>query len=483
MPAAHDTGMENPSKNDGLRKHYHFVTGRLAEHSLRQVVEDVARQVGFDYSIGVMPITVAALITPKWLKRHLDVPTQASAVILPGYCSRGLAEIDAMVDVPVECGPKDLSDLPNFFSLSSKKRSLNDFDIEIIAEINHAPSRSHSELLALASGYAAHGADIIDLGCNPEQRWNGIAQVVPMLRDLGLRVSIDTLDPDEASQACAAGAELVLSVNRSNREMAVDWGTEVVVIPDTPDAIETMYDTIEFLSQHNVPMRLDPILEPIGFGFAASLQRYMETRRRYPDLAMMMGIGNLSELTDVDSAGVNFLLLGICQELGIQSVLTTQVINWARSSVAECDLARRIVFAAYRDRIPPKNLSDALVMLRDPRLSTLPPEHTKQLARNIKDNNFRLFADTEAIELVSRDLHLRGSDPFEIFEELLTMPLGENIDASHAFYLGFEMCKAMTANTLGKRYEQDEALRWGHLTQEEKHHRLSGKRRQKKSTD
>ncbi|WP_417739947.1 DUF6513 domain-containing protein [Rosistilla oblonga] len=475
--------MENASKNDGLGCHYHFITGRLAEHSLRQVVESVAARVGFEYSIGVMPITVAALITPKWLARHLDVPAQATAVILPGYCVRGLAEIDAMLDVPVQCGPKDLSDLPNFFSLSNKKRSLNDFDIEIVAEINHAPSRQIDELLALASGYAACGADIIDLGCNPEQRWDGIKQVVPMLRDLGLRVSIDTLDPIEAADACAAGAELVLSVNRSNREMAVDWGTEVVVIPDTPDAIETMDETAEYLTQRNVPIRLDPILEPIGFGFAASLNRYIETRRRHPDAAMMMGIGNLSELTDVDSAGVNFLLLGICQELGIQSVLTTQVINWARSSVAECDLARRMVYAACKERIPPKNLSDALVMLRDPRLNELPAGHTEQLADRIKDNNFRLFAQADEIRLVSRDLHLVGDDPFEIFEALLATEQGEHVDASHAFYLGFEMCKALTAITLGKRYEQDESLRWGHLTRDEKHHRLSGKRRQKKSAD
>ncbi len=61
---------------------------------------------------------------------------------------------------------------------------------------------------------------------------------------------------------------------------------------------------------------------------------------------MMMGVGNLTELTDVDSAGVNTLLLGFCQELAIRSVLTTAVINWARSSVREIDLARRLTHYA-----------------------------------------------------------------------------------------------------------------------------------------
>ena len=50
--------------------------------------------------------------------------------------------------------------------------------------------------------------------------------------------------------------------------------------------------------------------------------------------------------------------------------------------------------------------------------------------------------------------------------------LPTNVDASHAFYLGYEMAKAMTAATLSKQYQQDQALDWGYLTRPEKHHRL-----------
>ena len=53
---------------------------------------------------------------------------------------------------------------------------------------------------------------------------------------------------------------------------------------------------------------IDPILEPIGIGFMASLERYAKARRRYPDAEMLMGIGNLTELTAADSTGVNALL-------------------------------------------------------------------------------------------------------------------------------------------------------------------------------
>src|SRR4029453_16584898 len=119
-----------------------------------------------------------------------------------------------------------------------------------------------------------------------------------------------------------AGAELVLSVNATNRDGAADWGAEVVAVPDTPRELAGLEETMNVLDRRKVRSRIDPILEPIGFGFAESLGRYLEVRRRYPDAAMLMGVGNLTELTDVDSAGVNVLLAAFCQELGVRSVLT-----------------------------------------------------------------------------------------------------------------------------------------------------------------
>ena len=39
----------------------------------------------------------------------------------------------------------------------------------------------------------------------------------------------------------------------------------------------------------------------------------------------MMGVGNLTELTEADTSGINALLFGIGAELNIAVVLTTQV--------------------------------------------------------------------------------------------------------------------------------------------------------------
>lgn len=458
--------------------HFLFVTGRLAQRALHEVLAELAPQLGMRYSVAVMPITVAALMTGRWLLRHLVVPPQATTVIVPGYLEQDRAALEESLCVPVVCGPRDLRQLPEFFgSQRPAEEVLQTHDIRILAEINHAPRLTPTALVDQAQQLIEQGADCVDIGCDPGARWLQIGDAFARLADAGIPTSVDTFDPWEAQQACRHGASLVLSVNRSNRDAAVDWGTEVVVIPDTPDDMASMDETVQWLDARGVPLRLDPILEPIGMGFMQSLQRYAVTRERYPERELMMGIGNLTELSDVDSAGVNFLLLAICQELSIRSVLTTQVINWARTSVRECDLARRIVHYSVHHQTPPKRLSDALVMLRDPKLRAYSAEVLDELAAQLRDNNYRIFAQDGEIHLLSAGLHLRDTDPFVVFEQLLQLPQSENVDPAHAFYLGFEMCKALTALTLGKQYEQDESLRWGYLTRPEKRHRLARRKR------
>ncbi|MBC7852047.1 MAG: dihydropteroate synthase [Pirellulaceae bacterium] len=464
------------------REHLHFVTGRLAEHALRKEVEALSTKVGFEASIGVLPITVAALMTPTWIARHIQAPRNSTKIIIPGYCEGDVTPIAEAAKVPVQRGPRDLRQLGELFGeTDARKAGYGGYDIEILAEINHAPRLTLEQIRAEANQLRANGADLIDVGCEPGGTWSGVADCVKMLRDDGHRVSIDSLDPGEIAPAVKAGAELVLSVNATNRDAALDWGCEVVVIPDDFATLGGLEETVEQLALAKVPLRIDPILEPIGFGFAASLARYMEVRRLFPDAEMLMGIGNLTELTDVDSAGVNVLLLAICQELGIRSVLTTQVINWARSSVKECDLARRLVYHSIRQHVPPKHLEPNLVLLRDPKLLEFGQNELDLLAGQIKDNSYRVFAENGQVHLVGRQLHLSNADPFLVFERLMNPGFGgatdshhspRNLDASHAFYLGYEMAKAATALTLGKQYRQDESLDWGFLTREEVSHRL-----------
>lgn len=445
------------------REHYLFVTGKLAEASLRKVAAELEKTIGIRVSVAVLPITVAALMTPRWIARRLSVPAGVTRVMIPGYCEGDLTPLAQAVPVPVERGPRDLRLLPEYFGQKSDLADYGQYDIEILAEINHAPRLSLPQLLRRARHYADQGADVIDLGCEPRHTWEQVGKAVRALRAEGYRVSIDSYNPAEIASAVEAGAELVLSVNRSNRRHACQWRCEVVVVPDVPGTLDGVDETLGVLAKHSIPARIDPILNPIGFGFAESLGRYLEARRRWPKAEMLMGVGNVTELTDADSAGINVLLLGFCQELGIRSILTTEAINWARTAVRECDLARRLVHYSVQHGVLPKHLEPRLVMLRDPKVPEHGPEALAALAAAIKDHSFRIFAEGGRLHVIAAGLHLEGTDPFDLFEQMAGRS-AVPIDAGHAFYLGYELAKAVTALTLGKHYRQDEALDWGMLT-------------------
>ena len=452
-----------------------FVTGKLAEPSLRRVLADLAPKAGFEAEVAVLNITVAALMTTDWIARHLKPVEGVEKIILPGLCRGELNLITERFQKPVERGPSDLRDLPEQFGKPvGPPQGYGAFDIEIVAEINHAPQLPLAEILRIATAYRDRGADVIDLGCDPGGTWNDIGHVVKMLRENGFRVSVDSFNEIEVRASVSSGAELVLSINGTNLESAkrlrdLNPHVEVVAIPDTPNDSDSLNRSVEMLTLWGVKHRLDPILEPIGFGFAASLSRYLDCRRRHPDAEIMMGIGNLTELTDCDTAGVNVMLAGFCQELGIRSVLTTQVINWARSAVKEFDLARRLVYYAVKEKVLPKRLEPGLVMLRDPKLFEHGEGALQELASRVTDPNYRVFAERGEIHILNGSHYLRGSDPFILFDELLKRD--STLDTSHAFYLGYEFAKAVTALTLGKQYTQDRALHWGFLTIPEKSNR------------
>lgn len=451
--------------------HLHFVTGKLAHPLVQTEVNKAAERFGFDHSIECLPITVAALMTPKWIRRHLEVPIEATHIIVPGFCNVKDAAF-ADLNVPVIAGPKDIRDLPTLFGEQQTSITLDQHDIEIIAEINHAPRLSLDAFCRKAEQMLADGADRIDVGADPSEPSPRIAEYVEVVTRLGAACSIDSFDPIEVSRAVDAGASLVLSVRESNVDAAETWGCEVVAIPEIPSDLDSLDRTVVQLREMNVPFRIDPILEPIGCGFGTSLMRYHHVRTKYPDAGMMMGIGNLTELTDVDSAGVNMVLIGLCQEWGVESVLTTEVIPWAQSSVRECDVARRLAFYSVENGVPPKRMADDLVVLRDRKMHRVDPKFLDNLAKQLRDNNYRIYLSDDLVHLLSAGIHLCGGDVFELFDRLRREPNADNIDASHAFYLGYELAKATTALQLGKRYTQDQSLDWGHLTVEEDLHRI-----------
>jgi dihydropteroate synthase-like protein len=436
-----------------------FVTGKLAEPALRRVLADAA--LPFAWDVAVMKITVAALMTTDWIGRFLRVPEATDLVLLPGLCEGDPNALATAIGAPVQKGPKDLREIPQYFGRAGKARDYGSWDIEILAEINNAPRLSREGIRAAADYFKASGADIIDIGCTPGLPFPALFEVVRELVDAGMRVSVDSFDPQEIATAVDAGAELVLSVNSSNIEAArglAGSGARVVVLPDLGGPLESVDVTVDKLTAWGVPYLIDPILEPIGFGFTASLERYAEARRRYPQAEMLMGVGNLTELTAADTTGVNALLIAVCQELGIRSVLTTEVIPWARGAVREIDVARRLMHHAVNHRTIPKGIDDRLVTVKDPLMLTYTQEELRALQAGIADPNYRIFADRDGITVFNNERFVRGTNIQDIFTQL-------GVDEpTHAFYLGKELARASLAVTLGKTYRQEGSLSWGYLT-------------------
>jgi dihydropteroate synthase len=459
IPESADRPINRPPDRPAVRRVL-FVTGTLAEPALRRVLHDM--QPPFQADVAVMKITVAALMTTPWIARNLsEVPPNTDLVLIPGLCEGDASVLRDRLGVRVEKGPKDLRQIPRHFGQTQAALEYGRYSIEILAEINNAPKLSPGQVRAAADYFRASGADLIDIGCTPGLAFPELGNIVRDLRQAGTRVSVDSFDPGEIRSAVEGGAELVLSVNRSNLEVARDLGgteVRVVVIPDFGEGLDTIDRSINTLERWNVRFLIDPVIEPIGFGFMASLERYAEVHRRYPTSAQLMGVGNITELTSADTTGVNAVLLAICEEVGVKAVLTTEVIPWSRGVVKEIDIARRLMHHAVTNRTVPKGVDDRLLTLKDPEILEYDEAELRRLHAAVKDPNFRIFTDRETITVFNHEIFVRGTDIQTIFSQL-------GVDEpTHAFYLGRELMKARLAITLGKTYRQEGALSWGYLT-------------------
>lgn len=437
---------------------YLFVTGKLAADALAATLQQI--EPDFDYEVEVLNISVAALMSTDWIARQLSSARECRQVMISGWCQGDLDVIQDRMGVPVVRGPKDLKDLPLFFGRERvRDEDYGQYRVKILAEIVEAYRMSWDEILARAEYYRASGADIIDLGCPVQGGFANVGEVVTRLKGHGFTVSLDTFDPDTILRANDAGVDLLLSVNSQNLDLAPRLQCRVVVIPDFDQGLASLERNIARLEEWGVSYIIDPILNPLNFGFTESLCRFHEVRQRYPDTPMLMGLGNLTELTEADSVGINALMAGVLTELGIEYVLTTEVINWTRGAVRELDLARKLMYYSHQHSILPKHIDDSLLTLKDPLdgYQYYTEADLRHMQQQVRDRNFRIFADDKQVYVFNKDLFVTGIQPAEIFARL-------GVDeGSHGFYLGRELEKAALAVKLGKKYTQETPLRWGYL--------------------
>ena len=441
-----------------MRERVLFLTGRLAESRLEKVLHGMA-PTPFDWSIFNVGVKVAALMTEPILMRRLPRPIDADRVVVPGRCRADLARLAQAFERPFQRGPDELKDLPAFLGKAGAGLDLSRHAVRIFAEIVDASQIGLEAILARAEALRVEGADVIDLGCLPDTPFPELEDAVRELKARGFDVSVDSAESDELRRGGAAGADYLLSLTERNLAIAEETGARPVLIPAEHGDLASLYRAAEQAQKRGLRAILDPVIDPIHFGFAESLARYRDTRAHLPDAEMLMGTGNLTELTDADSVGVTALLLGICSELAIANVLTVHVSPHTRRTIEEHDAARRIMYAASADHSLPRGYGRALMQIHDPAPFPYSGQEIAESAAQVKDKNYRIEAAEDGIHVYNSAGHFVGPDAFALFDKL-----GVETDGPHAFYLGAELMKAEIAFQLGKRYAQDEPLDWGCAT-------------------
>ncbi|HNU66528.1 MAG TPA: DUF6513 domain-containing protein [Methylotenera sp.] len=436
-----------------------FLTGKLAEKSLHKVLKEVQSNPNtpaFKYRVEQIGVSVAALMTPEMVARRLKTTGDANKMILPGLCQGDLSQLHRQFGIPAERGPNDLKDLPQYFGQQGIAPDLSQYSTQIFAEIVDAPDLSIEQILAKAQRFQAQGANVIDLGCLPNRPFLHLTEAIYALKSAGFKVSVDSINPEELLAAGKAGADYLLSLTEKTLWIADEVSSTPILIPAKQGSLVSLYRAIEHCLKQNRAFIADPILDPIHFGLTDSIVRYQRLRKKYPDIAILMGVGNLTELTDADTTGINAILFGIISELNINAVLATSVSPHAINAIAEADIARRVMHAAKQDNRLPRGYSDGLLGLHDRRPFPYHADEIAELAVQIKDPSFRVMVSEAGVHVYNREGMQVAVDPFDFYPKL-----GVENDASHAFYLGVELARAQIAWQLNKRYVQDETLLWG----------------------
>ena len=274
-----------------------FLTGHLARPSLEKVLGGLPG-LPFQWRVHDLGLQVAGLMTADMIRRRLPRPEQVDRILVPGRCRGDLAALSEHYGLPVERGPDELKDLPHYFKQQATPVSLDTHDTLILSEIVDAPRLSVPQIVARGLALRAEGADVIDLGCLPETPFPHLEDAVHALRSAGLRVSVDSLQPEDLLRGARAGARHLLSLtldtlwvlDRLEEELGADAMREItpVLIGRSPTDEASLLEAIATLQARGQPFLADPILDPIPFGFTASVTRYHRLAQGHPEVPLLM---------------------------------------------------------------------------------------------------------------------------------------------------------------------------------------------------
>jgi len=387
--------------------HYLFLTGRMAQDNLQKQLQQLSSTAApaktFTWEVVNVGVKVAALMTESLLTKrlpellsHSETPDK---IFVPGLFGGETKALSETFSLPFEKGPKDLRDLPEFFGGPATVPDFTKHSCLIFAEIVDAPDLTVDGIIARARYYQQSGADVIDIGGLPGREFPHLSDAITSLKAEGFKVSIDSADLEELRTGAKAGADYLLSLNETTLSLADETDAIPILVPTTPEDMESLYRAIDIMEKTSK---------------------------------------------------------AIVAELGVNAVLTTEVSDHACRAVLETDLLRRTMAAAYNDNAIPKHYHKGALALHERKPFPYSRDEIAELAKAIKERNFRIRVSTDGVHLFNRDLYITDVDPFKFMQKL---DLAD--DWTHAFYLGVELARAQISWQLGKRYLQDNDLDWG----------------------
>lgn len=365
-----------------------------------------------------------------------------------------------------------------------------DFPMRVLSEIANAPFLSKEALINKCQYFVDCGADMIDIGMAAGEDFSDkVPELIETLRPIvGDRpLSIDTLNTKEIKVAAEHGIDFVLSLDLGNQSEIADVLKEknipAVLLPTnfsegfTPKSPKERVDAMNQLIEDvdGLPYVADLILDPVNSpSIVDSIMACHEFHKINP-APMFFGVGNVTELMDADSGGVNVLLAGIGMELGVSILFTPEESGKTRGSVYELATASKMMFLAKHRKSIPKDLGINMVAFKDKHkrndvianeLDGVPETRLKKPLKFVRDKagSFKISVDYGTTVRDSRiiathfiknepDLVIIGNSAKEIYEEIITKNLVTRME--HAAYLGSELQKAEIAMITGKEYVQD----------------------------
>ncbi len=471
-----------------------LVTGRLAEK--------LVRKYGGKADVFVADTDVAAFITPKHLE-GLDL-SKYDLVLVPGL-TRGNRwdEFEKRVGTKVRLGPIHAYDLQYVMKFIDKielshfepackliegvkmeetLKLVDSLDEEYRFKIRDLPVGGNSrmkvvaevarfgsveELLEKIDYYTENGADIIDIGIPLEFDPDFIRKAIKAAVDNStLPVSVDTFSERAIRIAVECGVDMIMSLSKDNLK-ALDYIRDQAVVVVDRDVLN-LKKLVEFVGKKVEKVIADPVLDP-PMKVAESICRYMEYRKIDLDTPVLFGAGNVTELSDADSIGMNALLAFIAEEIGCNLLFTTEASVKTTGSVKELKLASYLAKAAKIRDSPPKDAGISLLVLKEkvryesqsPPKDFVKAEESKEFIRDPL-GDFIIYVADDKIVCKHDKLTVVGENAKEIIDTVLRHNLVSRLD--HAAYLGRELKKAEIAAILKKNYIQDRELNFGYYT-------------------